>query len=620
MRKITVLILVICSLLMITSTAVHAVDFTLEPAANVGGLWHVENENQAYVYMRYSVGETAVETGNYYEHYTTWWGGEESDFSFNTATPKSAILDNPDPLIYTKFRVQIIANINVISGPTPIVIDILDTESVDTIEVRITDWADRPNTNYLYDYSFFDLYVDGIKVLTSRNISEDVHNALGFPTNPNFADITFGVNMYWSKVAEVVVDPDATDPWAELPVTTGNPSHPLGVWGEVSDWYYNLTTHKFSFTINYLETLYHVTDLPVTGDTDFITKTKQIFYFTDPLTGDRILYMNFSDEVNSTILKTGSISSVSIWEGEALWNLTKNEVSVTNVLRVYNYIPEIDSTGQVYSYFYMPDVPVDDLLSVTVNLGYQYMEKDYLWSTPEPGPVQSKTITLTKGESTLVNPTWVEDVYVTSFWTAGIAASLMVLTTPIGWIPYLGWGIAIGSFVVGGLFLAADNYEFFAYDVDQIQYVIPDSQLRSDIDSFIQSKDPGATPIDTDTNKLYKLNLGVLNDGEYPRVVEEMSSVTQIVWITNGKVYSATGDYVNDVWGGPGTEVPDISFMDQYGIIIYTVAGIAIAAFVITSIEKSLETLRRIFKNPKKLLIIAAIVFIVLYLTGQIHL
>lgn len=593
----------------------YAATFTPEPGASEGGLWHVEDGNQAYVYMRYTIGATVKETGEYEEHYATWWGGREDDFSFESATPKAAVLTNPDPLVYTKFRVQIIANINTISG-TPVVVDILNTEDVDAIEVRITDWADRPNTNYLYDYSFFDLYVDGIKSLTSRNINEDVNAALGFPVNPNYIDITFGVKMYWSKTDEVVVDPedplDPTDPWGELPETTGNPASPLGVWGEVDAWSYDASTHKFSFTINYLETLYQISNLTVSGDTDFIAKTKKIAYYTDPQSGDKILYMNFSDEVDSMILKTGSIQSVNIWEGEALWNLSENEVSVTNVLRVFNYIPEIESNGQVYSYFYMPDVPVDDLLSVTVNLGYRYHEKEWPWSSYEPGPVQSKTITLTKGASTTVNPTWVESAYRTSFWSAGLMSAMMVLSSPIGLMPAYGWGIALASFVIGGLFLAADEYEFFAYDVAQIQYVIPDAALRTDIDAFIQSKDPSAEPINTITNRLYKLNLGTLDEGDYPQVMEEYSSVTQIVWKTSGKVYSASGDYINDVWGGPGTEDPDPTFFDEYGVIIIIIGVIFAAALILPTLDKGLGSLANITRNPRKLIILILIIVIIL--------
>jgi len=600
----------------------YAATFTPEPGASEGGLWHIEDGNQAYVYMRYTIGAQVESTGDGQEHFTTWWGGKEDDFSFNSLTPKASILTNPDPLVYTKFRVQIIANINVVAGPDPVVIDILNTTDVDAIEVRITDWADRPNTNYLYDYSFFDLYVDGIKSLTSRNISEDVTAALGFPTNPNYADITFGVKMYWSKTEEVIVDPEdpinPLDPWGELPETTGNPSNPLGVWGEVDTWNYNALTHNFSFTINYLETLYQISNVNVSADTDFLAKTKKIAYYTDPESGDRILYMNFSDEVDSMILKTGSISSVNVWEGEALWNLSENEVSVTNVLRVFNYIPEIEATGQVYSYFYMPDVPVDDLLSVTVNLGYQYHFKPWPWSSYEPGAVQSKTITLTKGASSLVNPTWVEAAYRTSFWSGGLMTAMMVLSNPIGIMPVYGWGIAAASFIIGGLFLAADEYEFFAYDVAQIQHVIPDATLRNNIDGFIQSKDPSAEPVDTISNKLYKLNLGVLDDGEYPQIMEEYSSVTQIVWQTDGEIYTASGDYTNDFWGGPGTENPEATFLDQYGVILIILGVIIAAGVILPILDKGLGSISSISKNPRKLIILGIIIVILLYFLGYI--
>lgn len=586
----------------------RAATFTPEPSASVGGLWHVEDGNQAYVYMRYNrVSSTVVETGSSQEHYTNWWTGSETDYSFETATPKQATLSNPDPLIYTKFRVELIGNIEVDLGPNPTVTTVLNTEDVDQIEIRITDWDQRPNTNYLYDYTYFDLYVDGVKVLTSRNIDASVSQALGFPENPYFAVMTYGVKMYWSKTEETTVDPEDPAGWDQLPVTTGNPTNPLGTWGEVDIWNFDELTGEFSFTVNYLETLYHVDSLYLETSTDFIQKTKRIAYFTDPISGDRILYMNFSDRADSMILKNNSVESVKIWEGEALWNLSKSEVKVINVLRVFNYIPEIESNGQVYSYFYMPDVPIDDLLSVTVNMGYRYHTKEFPWSSLEPGPVQTKTITLTKGVTSEVNPTWVETVYKASFWTSGITTALMVLNTPLGKVPKLGWGIAVASFVIGGLFLAADEYEFFAYDVEQIQHVIPDSILRQQIDEFIQSKDSAAEPIDTLNNKLYKLNLGTLDASSNPQVLEEYSAVTQIVWETNGSVYVAEGDYINDEWGGEGTETPSDWWTDNKGWVI--IAGIGFAViFILPNLEKALGSLSRIISDRRKLFVLILIV------------
>ncbi len=58
--------------------------------------------------------------------------------------------------------------------------------------------------------------------------------------------------------------------------------------------------------------------------------------------------------------------------------IKKNEVHVTQAKTVYNYIPEVGEDGAVYSYFYMPDVPIDNLISVTANLVYQYYD-DGFW-------------------------------------------------------------------------------------------------------------------------------------------------------------------------------------------------------------------------------------------------
>ena len=76
MKKLIIVISLVLSGLLITSgLKTYAATFVSEPSASVGGLWHVEDGNQAYVYMRYTMGGTVVDTGNYQEHYSTWWGG-----------------------------------------------------------------------------------------------------------------------------------------------------------------------------------------------------------------------------------------------------------------------------------------------------------------------------------------------------------------------------------------------------------------------------------------------------------------------------------------------------------------------------------------------------------------
>ncbi|MHA1690102.1 MAG: hypothetical protein ACTSU7_00560, partial [Candidatus Heimdallarchaeaceae archaeon] len=389
MKKILIITILALFSILLFDPSVHAASVLVEePSADTGGLWHVEDGNRVYVYMRFTDGSTVRETGNSsnsafpeydYSLYTYWPTGSESDFSFPRTSlyNKDASISNPDPTVYDKFVVEIIPHMMVTSGPEPDFKVVQSyTNVVNDISVQLHDWEDRPMYYYLYDYSYITLSVDGTEILNSRNSNDEVYDAIGIESNPNYADMSFGVRMYWetSSTAEEIdpSDPTVEDPWSALPETTGSPVNPIGDWGTVSN--IAVDNQIVSFNIDYQGIEYPIQSFSVEGDLGFIYESNDVLYYSDSETGDRILYFNFGDTLDSAILAARTFSTVNVWEGEALWNLSQNEIKVTDVLTVYNYIPEVDSDGNVYSYFYMPDVPIDNLISVSAVLAYRYWD------------------------------------------------------------------------------------------------------------------------------------------------------------------------------------------------------------------------------------------------------
>jgi len=625
MKKIMIMALLSVFSIFIFNQTMHSeASFKEEPAVNAGGLWHVEDGNRAYVYMRYTDGSTVIETGNQsnseypgydYSHYTLWQGGSENNFSYpNQPFTKTAFVQNPDPTLYDTFNVEIIPNMMTISGPEPTFKTVASytSEVVSQVTIDLFDWEDRPNTNYLYDYSYITLDVDGTEILTSRNVSQSVSDSLGFPVNPNFADMSFGVRMYWEKsTTEVPIDPGTSeDPWSLLPATTGNPTNPVGDWGTVSS--LNVVGQQVSFNVEYNGVNYPVNPFIVEGNLDFTSEVHDILYYTDPDNGDRIMYFNFGETLDSAILTATSFDDVNEWKGEALWNLTQNQIKVTDVLRVYNYIPEVDADGNVFSYFYMPDVPMENLISVSATLAYRYWSDGILnLGNPEPGEIQYKNVAAVKGESTSVNPTWVEDAYKMAYISSATATAILTYSAVSGVVPVYGWAIAGAGFLIGAGLQASDANEWFAYDVEQIQHVIPDVALASEINTYIDSQNPEDT-FTADTDKLYKLHLATLQDHDDVEVMGDLSNVTQVVWETDGEIFVVNEENIDDIeWGGPGTLPPPEDFGNSdLELIIYTVAGL-IGIYIIGSFIN--------FKKNKGLLIIlgAGAVYI-LYRMGLI--
>jgi len=646
-KMMILLIMFIFSIVMVNQGVFASSVFIPEPAANTGGLWHVEDGNRAYVYMRYVDGDTVIETGNFpagvhdylfdfdeyasnpdgndYSQFTYWPDYRENDLSFaNSSDEKTAIINNPDPSQYNTFKIEIIANMTSewrSSRGEPQLIEIASySDTIDEIKV---DLFDKSDLSCVHDYSFIRLSVDNEKVLTTRQLTEAsadicLSELMGpFPedydlpeANPNYEYLSFGVRMYWEKATtEEEIDPGASDdPWSLLPDTSGNPVNPIGDWGTVSN--FNVAGQQVSFDIDYNGATYPVSQFTVEGNLDFTSKVNDILFYTDPSNGDRILYFNFGETLNSAMLTAESFDNVNEWKGEALWNLSQNEIKVTDVLKVYNYIPEVDSDGNVYSYFYMPDVPIDSLISVSSVLAYRYWDDGFLWVEPSPGETQYKVVSAVRDESTSVNPTWVESTYKTSYIASGFSAGLLGGALIGGTaVPVVGWAVPAALFLVGATFQIADANEFFAYDVEQIQNVIPEMTLINEINSYI-AEEGGLDTFSPDTDKLYKLHLATLQDGDEVEIMDQLSNVTQVVWESDGEIYVINDPYIEDTWFGPGTEIP--LFDNRFDIPSELVwAGIGIIG-VYTFFKLKLD------KKPGLLILLLGVAFYILYNMGLI--
>lgn len=620
---------------------VSASPYIDEPPVNSGGLWHVVDGNRAYVHMRYvgldnnsNANEVIYETKNnnlfddpdnngygleYKNHYTYFVGrGSDNDlrpYFPNQDNLYEQSINNPFIGTNTTFTLEILYALDIenrLEGESnykKIIIE--DANSVSIQMEMITGSVSSTNGSAIY------VVVDG-SIVFDTYLYNSQWEEMDIPR----------VAMYFSEPEVVdVIDPINQVSWNALPLTLGNPTNPLGDWADIQDFSFDEATSRLSFTVNYLDELYQVNPFTVSANTDFLTKAQKIFYYSDPVTNDRILYVNFSEDESTYLLKNSSYDDLTVWKGEALWNLTQNEVQVTEARTVYNYIPEVID-GQVYSYFYMPDVPVDNLISVTANLSYQYYTDGFLGiGDLKPGEVENMTVIATKDETSSINPTWVESTY-RSMYISSAVATAITITGVIN--PIFGLGVAGAFLLSGGILNVADNNEWFAKDIDQIQHVIPDQQLTSDINSYIREKSDNDS-FNPSTDKLYKLHLATLDKEDDVKVLKDLSNVTQVVWETDGEIFVIDEQNINDPgWSGPGTETPtdnndslDWLFQkvkdafDKYpeALIIVIIVVALIVATIAVSVSKGLKKGLKSLKTP-----IGLIVFLVVILLGIVML
>lgn len=644
--------LMVLSLALVNQT-VHA-DAVLvsDPGVNTGGLWHVEEGNRIYVHMRYSSGGTFIETGNFpagvsdsllvndpyatnpddidYSHYTYWPDYQESDLSFpNSVDLSTALLSNPNPEEYTVFKVEIISNMTSeyrsASGREEPSFEEVASYSIPISELEISVY-NKSQMNYcVHEYSFLSLSIDGDDVLTNRQLSEGAaaycseqvpeYGPYAYPlpeANPNYEDLAFGVRMYWERetTSSETINPGIdVDPWSALPETTGSPTSPTGDWGVATN--IEHSGQQVSFDINYLGVVQTVSEFTVDGSLDFIDKANDVLYYTDSVTEDRMLYFNFGETLDSAILAASSYSNVHNWRGEALWNLTQNEIKVTDQLNVYNYIPEADEYGNIYSYFYMPNVEIDELISVSSVLAYRYWDDGFLnIGDLESGEIQYKPVAAIKGEVNSYNPNWVETTYKSAYSSAAIgtvALSTVSLATSIS-VPVYGWAIPFVYFLTGVAFDIADSQEWFAYDVAQIEHYSPSVSLANEINTYIEDAG-GQDLFDVDTDRLYRLHLATLNEYDEVQIIGDESNVTQIVWETDGEIHVVYEDNINDLYVGPGLEPPTQEIGNEdLEIIVYS-----IGAVVVVLLLAQMGLFKAIKRSPGIIIILLGILLYMAY-------
>jgi len=346
---------------------------------------------------------------------------------------------------------------------------------------------------------------------------------------------------------------DSTAPTGDvtsLPLTSGNPFEEVGHYGEV-DWNYNDSTNTFSAWIEYFGS-YELELSGLTFTDDFLAEAEDIaYYYTDE---DENRYLVFYYEEDADFMLTDVDVFAKQWTGFALWNLTSGEVVLTNRAWIMTYL-SLDDDRDIYAYFYMPNIPYDELLSVSLSMFYRYGVKNVSTFFQQQYEEWTGTsMILEAGETTLsAYPTWVKDVWTYSVASIAVGA---ILTMVPGAQP-----IGIGLALAGGVALNLANIGALAHlisgGIDQMVTVSsPSSTLKSTIESHYSEMSGEVVTIDPEV-PLYRLYLGRYNksgtnaveicyDSDEQSCYErEEFKYTEVVWANEGEIYAITSPYID---------------------------------------------------------------------------
>ncbi|MDX9692076.1 MAG: hypothetical protein RBT45_06415, partial [Acholeplasmataceae bacterium] len=329
---------------------------------------------------------------------------------------------------------------------------------------------------------------DGIQVVTliDQPIGPDLEETVFYL----FDNTTY--RMYWAK-SNIYTNSKVED----LPFTTGSP-YKNGAYGTVE---FEVDGSYLDMTVFYDNTYKMETKL--IDDISMFMDVSFAYYWTD--NNQKFISITYEDE------EPVYLSSLPIqarpWANTVTWNLTTNEVRSTNKIEVFAYHDK-DKDRNIFTYMYIPNLVFDSLISVTASFDYQYT-----YYIGGKGDVINNSVVLKSADKNTFSPTWEKKL---------LYNALLISGTGV-----------VGSMIIG------NDFEFMNGSLDQIQVVSnPTSELTTKITAAWQEKYQTQVMVDTDTNKLYRLNWGQYDKFGVSDVslIPGSFSFAEIIFVKDGRV------------------------------------------------------------------------------------
>ncbi len=365
------------------------------------------------------------------------------------------------------------------------------------------------------------------------------------------ANIEYWMNNYRNNYDfSVIVRYELSDQVgvSDLPLTLGNPTQENpGKTGKVEDYFYDPVSNTFYMSLVYNE-LYSVAIPNVGFDDDFLESVSSINYYS--IESEKFLQFDFIDSEEVILTESGEYATQ--WTGFAVWNLSTNELIVYNRALALTYI-DVEADRDVYGYLYLPNIPIDNVISVAGFFNYRFGYKDIIlrqkyreWET--------LSFILEKDKSSFgyvngVNgiygelPQWSYDVLSYSAVAGGVGLALTALIPGVNvayGLLYLG-AIGLNASLLGG---AIDKVA--TGKISDIETINPDIHLRSKLNTYysLAAEETLVLPNDVDIHKLYYGSFTSLGSNLVD-IDDNSLTYTQIVWVTNGSVYELSEPFID---------------------------------------------------------------------------
>lgn len=423
-------------------------------------------------------------------------------------------------------------------------------------------------SDYLYtDYDFSSLKYKYITIHLLLDSTLDLGDANDIAFYMNTYDYAYD---YWITGSNEL---ETSNTIADLPLTAGS------IYEDVEDvglvyFNYDDSTGSFYAYVHYYGT--YLLDIPLVDlpYDDFFENVEVANYYS--YEGQKFIVFYY-DETELFQIDTGS--EVPGFKGWSIWNLTTNEVVTINKMYVLTYIDIVNDT-EPYAYMYIPEIDVEDLLSVSLTYKYRMAKSWYnIFGDANYTDWSIESQVLEKDLSTDASmEQWVYDSYVYSAASilAGTVLSIIPGTQPIGIPLLLSGGLLFNTANVGAI------SNLLVKDITQLERInYPSTDLKDTINQHFSTLK--GTSINIDGDPLYRLYLGNYSGLGLSQIEIDDSSFeyTEVVFQTNGEIFVLDDEYIDqDVI----TDFDDTASLPEYSertdVVRIAILGVVSLAFI----------------------------------------
>ena len=403
-----------------------------------------------------------------------------------------------------------------------------------------------------------------------------------------------------------VINPNIPGSIDNLPLTTGSIYDTKMNMGKVT---WTVTGYTVNFQIQYYGFYNMSYTFAVGTDMSMFNDSYEAFYYSHQ--GDRFIVFNIGQE---SMFTTGNWK-VQKFIPYTIWNLQTNELASFKDFNVYLYARE-ESANNMFAYFYVDEFIIDRLISVTATMEYRYVP--YIGTKGDWQPY-FKIL-----EDTTINPG-------NTSWQF-TAATISTVATVIGaMIPGIGWPVLIIGTPVSAILQymtyqqLLDGKGVATGPITEIQKVTSPSQaLLTEVNGAYQRQYGDFTGININQFSLWKLHLGTFNKPFQQGIEVNLDNddglnIIQFRYMTDGQLYTVQGEEFNTIFD-PGDMSPKDPIIDttnwweNLGSAIYALIGlgvIIVVGFSLQALNKTLDSVVSITRNPRKLIILLIILIVI---------